>query len=262
MSASAVITATPTALRNAFTFTMRACGAPSRQKQTCYDPRRFPMSSVLICATAGPVADDLHASPVWRDGVDRHNAESMQAALTLSVAAKPALVVIDRDLPKAERLVLELRGNAATSGCSIVIVATGDSQPAEVALLEAGANAVLRHPPSPEWEERLGRLLSVPARRNLRMHVDLEVESFLGSEHYQGRVQNISRTGMLVEVPLKARIGDELRFKLHLSIDMSVAGLARIVRLAGAHRYGCEFRDVNAWDARRLEHFLETAPVP
>ena len=219
------------------------------------------MSSVLICAAAGPVADDLHASPVWRDDMDKHNADSVQAALTLSVAAKPTLVVIDRDLPKAERLVQELRANVATSGCSIVIVATGDSQPAELALLEAGANAVLRHPPSPDWEERLGRLLSVPTRRNIRMHVDLELEGFFGTEHHQGRVQNISRTGMLVEVPVQAGIGDQLRFKLHLSMDMNVAGVASIVRLAGANRYGCEFREIAAWDTRRLEHFLETAPA-
>ncbi len=253
--------AMPTTLRSAFMSNMRTRNAPFRQKQTCYDPRRFPMASVLICAAAGPVADDLHASPVWRNGVERHKADSIQAALTMSVAAKPVLVVIDRDLPKSERLVQELRGNAATSGCSIVIVATGDSQHSEVALLEAGANAVLRHPPGPEWEERLGRLLSVPARRNLRMLVDLELDGFFGTEHHQGRVQNISRTGMMVEVPLQAGIGDQLRFKLYLSMDMSISGVARIVRLAGANRYGCEFAEMGAWDARRLEHFLETAPA-
>jgi hypothetical protein len=130
-----------------------------------------------------------------------------------------------------------------------------------VALLEAGANAVLRHPPSADWDERLGRLLSVPSRRNLRMHVDLEVEGFFGTEHHQGRVQNISRTGMLLEVPVQVGIGDRLRFRLHLSMDMTVAGVASVVRLAGVNRYGCEFSEVAAWDARRLEHFLETAPA-
>ncbi|HET7292667.1 MAG TPA: PilZ domain-containing protein [Vicinamibacteria bacterium] len=218
------------------------------------------MSSVLICAAAGPVADDLHSSPVWRDDVERHKADSVQSALTLSVAARPALVVVDRDLPKAERLVQELRGNSVTSGCSIVVVAAGDPQPLEVALLEAGANAVLRHPPSPDWEQRLGRLMSVPTRRTIRMHVDLELEGYFGTEHHQGRVQNISRTGMLVEVPVAAGIGDQLRFKLHLSMDMTVGGTAGIVRLAGPNRYGCEFREIAAWDARRLEHYLETVP--
>jgi CheY-like chemotaxis protein len=219
-----------------------------------------PMPSVLICATSGPVADDLHGSPVWREGVERHRADSVQSALTLAVAAKPKLVVIDRDLPRSERLVQELRSHAQTSGCSIVIVATGDSQPMEMALLEAGANAVLRHPPSPEWEARLGRLLSVPTRRNLRMHVDLELEGFFGVERHQGRVHNISRTGMLIEVAAPLTIGDELRFTLHLSMDMSVAGVARVIRLAGAQKYGCEFRQMGDWDARRLEHFLEVAP--
>ena len=47
--------------------------------------------------------------------MDRHKADSVQAALTLSVAARPALVVIDRDLPKAERLVQELALGAQES---------------------------------------------------------------------------------------------------------------------------------------------------
>jgi len=218
--------------------------------------------SVLICAAAGPVADDLHASPVWRDGVDRHKADSLHTGLSLAVAARPTLVVIDRDLPRAEKLVLEIRANAQTAGCSIVVVATGDSQPGELELLEAGANAILRHPPNGEWEERLGRLLRVPTRRNLRMHADLQVEGQFGTEQHTGRALNVSRTGMLLDCPAAARVGDEIRFDLHLSMDMSVKGTARVVRMAGANKYGCEFANMEAWDARRFEHFLDTAPVP
>lgn len=222
---------------------------------------RSAVPSVLICAAAGPVADDLLASPVWRDGVERHKADSLHTALSLSVAAQPTLVVIDRDLPRAEKLVLEIRANAKTAGCSIVVVASGDSQPAEVELLEAGANAVLRHPPNGDWEERLGRLLHVPTRRNLRMHVDLEVEGYFGAEQHTGRVLNVSRTGMLLECGALAKVGDELKFALHLSMDMSVKGVARVVRMAAANKYGCEFLSMEEWDARRFQHFLETAPA-
>jgi hypothetical protein len=219
------------------------------------------MLSVLICAAAGRVADDLHASPVWREGVERHKADSLHAGLSLAVAARPTLVVIDRDLPRAEKLVQEIRANAQTAGCSIVVVATGDSQPGEVELLEAGANAILRHPPGEDWEERLGRLLRVPARRNLRMHVDLEAEGYFGVEKHTGRALNVSRTGMLLECPAAARVGDELQFDLHLSMDMTVKGRARVVRMAGANRYGCEFVSMDEWDARKFQHYLETAPA-
>lgn len=219
------------------------------------------MPSVLLCAAAGPVADDLLASPVWRDGVERHKADSMHAALSLSVAAQPTLVVIDRDLPRAEKLVQEIRANAKTAGCSIVVVASGDSQPVEVELLEAGANAILRHPPSGDWEERLGRLLRVPTRRNLRLHVDLEIEGLFGAERHTGRVLNVSRTGMLLECPAPAKVGDEIRFGLHLSMDMTVTGVARVVRLAGTNKYGCEFISMGEWDARKFQHYLETAPA-
>ncbi len=220
------------------------------------------MLSVLICAAAGPVADDLHASPVWRGDVERHTADSLHAGLSLAVAARPTLVVIDRDMPRAEKLVQEIRANAQIAGCSIVVVATGDSQPGEVELLEAGANAILRHPPNGQWEERLGRLLRVPTRRNLRLHVDLEVDGQFGAEQHTGRALNVSRTGMLLDCSAAARVGDEVRFALHLSMDMSVKGVARVMRMAGASKYGCEFVSMEAWDARRFEHFLDTSPAP
>lgn len=219
------------------------------------------MPSVLICAAAGPVADDLHASPVWRDDVERHKADSLHAGLSLAVAAQPNLVVIDRDLPRAEKLVQEIRANEKTTACSIVVVATGDSQPAELELLQAGANAILRHPPDADWEERLGRLLRVPTRRNLRLHVDLEVEGHFGTEQHTGRVLNVSRTGMLLDCPADAKVGDELKFALHISMDMTIKGVARVVRMAGPNKHGCEFVSMEAWDARRFEHFLETSPA-
>lgn len=222
---------------------------------------RSAVPSVLICAAAGPVADDLHASPVWRDGVERHKADSLHTGLSLAVAAQPNLVMIDRDLPRAEKLVQEIRANEKTAGCSIVVVATGDSQAAELELLEAGANAILRHPPDGDWEERLGRLLRVPTRRNLRMHVDLEVEGYFGAEQHTGRVLNVSRTGMLLECPAAAKVGDELKFAVHISMDMAIKGVARVVRMAGTNKYGCEFASMEAWDARRFEHFLETSPA-
>jgi CheY-like chemotaxis protein len=218
------------------------------------------MPSVLICAGAGPVSDDLHASAVWRGDVERHTAPSYKAALSLAVAAKPNLVVIDRDMPRAEKLLEDLRGNPQTQGCSIVIVAAGDSQASELGLLETGANAILRHPPGPDWEERLGRLLHVPVRRQIRLHVDLEVEGMFGTEAFAGRVLNLSRTGMLVECEAKAAVGDELRFRLHLTVETTLDGSARVVRMAGANRYGCEFSEVQPSDAQRIDLYLQQLP--
>lgn len=125
------------------------------------------MTAVLICSH-GDVEQDLGATLLWREDIERHVIAKMEEAQMLAVAARPRLVVIDRDLPWAARVVAALREDPATRGLSLVVMARGDFDPAEVELLECGANAILRLPAGPEWNERLERLLDVPVRKEAR----------------------------------------------------------------------------------------------
>ena len=63
-----------------------------------------------------------------------------------------------------------------------MVAARGDFDPSEVELLEAGANAILRLPAGPEWDERLPRLMDVPVRREARFTVHFDVEAAAGAE--------------------------------------------------------------------------------
>src|SRR5574341_2114943 len=114
------------------------------------------MRTVLICAGEA-VVEQLAASAVWREGLERQVASSADQAMVMASAAKPVLVVVDRDLPRAEYLVEKLRAGPGTQRASIVIVAAGDHQSTELGLLTAGANTVLRLPPTAEWDERIQR---------------------------------------------------------------------------------------------------------
>ena len=116
------------------------------------------MFSALIC-TQKDLGVDLGQTLLWRNGVERQVVGHQEEALLVAMAARPQLVVVDRDLPGAGRLVTGLREDPLTRQLSIVVVARGDFDPAEVELLEAGANAILRIPAGPEWNDRLQRLI-------------------------------------------------------------------------------------------------------
>src|SRR5436190_3557148 len=118
------------------------------------------MVSALIC-THADLEPDLGRTMLWRHDVDRHVVGRLEEARMMALAARPSIVVVDRELPWAGRLVSALREDPSTRGLSIVVVARGDFEPSEVELLESGANAILRLPVDEDGDRRLERLVSV-----------------------------------------------------------------------------------------------------
>jgi CheY-like chemotaxis protein len=201
------------------------------------------MPSVLICAP-DPLTDEMLGTLLWRDGVERHLASTFQDGLVMAVAARPDLVVVDALLREADRLVGDLRLEAATSSVSIVVVARGDFDPSELRFLEAGANAILRLPPGPEWDERLSPLLLVPTRRAMRLAVELQLEAQLANtvRKVSGTVLNVSETGMLVETDISLPPATDIDFRIWLRDKNSpVLGCGQIVRQDSEHVSGVRF---------------------
>src|SRR5258708_30674445 len=130
-------------------------------------PRGWPswsdtMVSVLIC-THSELEKDLGHTLLWRQDVDRHVATRLEEALMMALAAHPSIVVVDRDLPWAGRLVTALRGDPSTRGLSIAVVARGDFDPGEAEPLESGAIAILRLPWEFDTTQRVRRRSEAPA---------------------------------------------------------------------------------------------------
>lgn len=217
------------------------------------------MPTVLICGREIFV-QELAGSPVWRDDLERVIANDASQGATMAVAAKPVLVVVDRDMARAEYLIQKLRGEADTQKTSIVIVAAGAMQHDELGMLSAGANALLRLPPGPEWDSCIERLLSVPTRKQTRVGVTLAFEATFGTEHVEGQILNLSLTGMLVECPAQLGIGDELQFGFQLhgfeTSTGEIRGSAHVVRFAGPKRYGSEFTAFKDSGRELLRRFL------
>lgn len=215
------------------------------------------MPAVLICSH-GDVEQDLAGTLLWRDDIERKVVIKMEEALMLAVAAKPRLVVVDRDLPWAARVVTALREDASTRGLSVVVMARGDFDPAEVELLECGANAILRLPAGPEWNDRLQRLMDVPVRKEARFPVAFAVEASNGSgSAANAQALNLSASGILIETAAALGMQDEvhLQFRLPPAPD-SLRVEAQVVRQAAPSQFGLEFRRVGADVARRIQRFL------
>jgi CheY-like chemotaxis protein len=218
------------------------------------------MPVVLIC-TQAELEPDLGHTLLWREGVERHVAGRLEDARMMAVAAKPDIVIVDRELPRSDKLVAALREDPSTRGLSIVVAARGDFDPAEVELLEAGANAILRLPAGPEWDERLPRLMDVPTRREARFTVHFDVEETVGAgDPAAALAVNLSMSGMLLESPIPLGVGDEIHLRFQIpDSESTVATTARVVRVAGASEYGVEFHRVEPDASERLRAFVAGA---
>jgi c-di-GMP-binding flagellar brake protein YcgR len=129
---------------------------------------------------------------------------------------------------------------------------------ADVSLLELGANAVLRLPAGPDWDERLERLIRVPARKPVRVLVRLEVErtDWLGVDSVSAMMLNVSATGMLVEAERALDLRSELSFAFALpGVERPIQGRGFVVRHAGGRQYGVEFLSLEPGGREGIERF-------
>ncbi len=217
------------------------------------------MSVVLICSEL-PLDDHLAGTIVGGEDVQRESVSSAEAASKRLAQGDVSLVVIQRDLAGAVPLVRSMRRQSSTRRLSVVIVAPEEFDHDEVELLEAGANAILRIPATPEWDERLTRLMTIPVRMQIRCPVNLEIlaQASATVETISASVVNLSVSGMLIESNQPLRIGEDLDF--HFAIpgeEAAVRGCGRVVRLAGRNRYGVEFYGLEGDGIERLQAHLE-----
>ncbi len=212
--------------------------------------------TVLICLH-DPAADGLDETLLMRTGLDWRRVGTLTEARTLLSPRRPGLVVLDRDDPGAEAFIREVRQDELTRSVSVVVAARGEFRSHELQLLEAGANAVLRLPPGPEWDERLARLARVPSRRAVRLPVRLQIEgrTLLDLTSITGTVLNLSATGFLVECDRVLDLGVTVRFSFFLPGNpVAIVGQGRVMRDGGAGRFGVEFDRLDGEAAEQMAH--------
>lgn len=216
------------------------------------------MARALLC-TEVDLAPDLAATVLWRQEIERLQAASCDQAQMMAVAARPELVLVDRDLPRAAALVAALRADEGTRRASIAVVSRGDFDALELELLEAGANAVLRLPAGPEWDERLMQLIDVPTRREARIPVSFRVQAVLPSAAaVRATALNVSRHGLLLETRLGAlAVGEAVDLEVALpGHEPPLPAEGRVVREAGPGRFGVQFLHLAEPARQRIDAFV------
>jgi CheY-like chemotaxis protein len=210
------------------------------------------MAVALICSPM-PLDTELGRTLLWRREFVRHWTANPTEAEELAHSERPTIVLVDRDLPWAERMIALLRRDSPGPDMAIVILARGAVRPLEAELMESGADAVLRLPPGPGWDADFARLVGQPLRRQERLALSLRVDAQVADDLVTATILNLSEFGMLVQSPVPLEIGRDIDFSFRLPAgQLPVTGSGRVVREASPTHFGVEFLVLEAEDRDRI----------
>jgi hypothetical protein len=213
----------------------------------------------LICSDATLEAELGHTF-LWRRDFRRRYATELAVAQQIAQSDSPVIALIERDLPWAERFLTLLRRNPATREMPTVVLARGAVRAVEADLLDAGADAVLRLPPGPEWDADFARVVGLPLRREERLELSLRVDAQVADDLVSATIVNIGVNGMLIQSSVPLEIGREIEFAFSLPEQpVLISGSGRVVRQAAPTEFGVEFLRLDAEDRERIRALLASA---
>jgi hypothetical protein len=201
------------------------------------------MPIALVCSE-GPLPE-LAETVLGRGEVDRRFARTPEEVRKITRETRPDIAVVDGAFAALKDVVTGLRRYPRQ--VSIVVLARRGMAANEVALMEAGANAVLVPPPGPEWDAALSRLSTVPPRKHTRVPAYFETEVRSGGQPHVGlgTILNLSIHGALIETDHPLQLGDALEVRFRLPAPAGgVRAAARVLRLDAARRFGVEFYEL------------------
>ena len=214
------------------------------------------MAVVVICANRS-LDRELEGTVLFRSDMERETVRSVGEAQTRLNAGRVALLCLHRNVSGIETLIRNLRKSNTLKRVSIVVLSEDDFDPSEVELLEAGANAILRLPPGDDFNDRVGKLIEVPFRRDVRIPVRLQVSASSG---FGATIPvlglNLSATGILVESNHHLNMGDEVNIAFRFEESGEIfSATAHITRTAGPNKYGATFESISRGESD-LKTFL------
>lgn len=213
----------------------------------------------------------LEAPLLGREGHDVEERASGRDLLEAVAAGGSGRLVVlgpklsDLGLPEAVR---RLRASPLTRHVSVlVLVPASEPESLDVAMIEAGANAVLRRPlEGQRLESWLAKLLAVPRRVEARVPVQGQVvgtprDQSLG--HFYGLTRNLSVNGMLLASPVRLSDRPDVELEFGLPEESTLLrALGRVVREAGDVAwpylgYGVEFLFIPGESVDRISALVD-----
>jgi PilZ domain len=203
---------------------------------------------------------ELGGTLLFRRSVERLPARTVEDIFRATQGGRGSVVIIDSALPDAASIAVALRRDPLTRSMSIAALGRGELGLALVALLEAGVNAILPLPPGADWDDRLTRLVHIPARKVSRFPVSFAVGGGGGGrEPFEGRAVNLSVHGLLLESGFPLGVGEDVRLSFDLPRPFGeVKGTGTVVRLAAPACFGIEITSVEGDGRVRIKRFVET----
>jgi len=214
------------------------------------------MSVVLICSNRS-LEGDLQKTVLFRSGIERETVRTIAEVQTRLTAGGIALLCLHRDVTGIEALVRTIRRSPTLKRTSILVLSENDFDPSEVEVLDAGANAILRLPPGDDFDDRAGRLIAIPSRRDVRLPVRLEMAALTSfGRAMPAVVVNLSASGALIESNHPLNMGDEVSITMRFDeLKENFGAVAHITRTAGPSRYGARFSSITQGE-EALKKFL------
>jgi len=205
------------------------------------------------------LAPELGGTVLFRRNVERLPADGAAGVRRLADEGHLDVVVIDSALPGASAVVAALRLDPTTRATAIVALGRSEFGFDHLALLEAGANAILPLPPGQDWDDRLMRLIHVPVRKTTRFPVNLSLHGGLrDGASFAARVVNLSVHGLLLECRHALKVGDDVRLVFDMpSGHGPVEARGTVVRQALADRFGVELTQVEGDGRVRIKRYVE-----
>ena len=165
---------------------------------------------------------------------------------------QPQLIVFGFDLfdMTAPEFCREIRADPATKSMSLLLVCERENSAHAELCLSAGCNDVIYRPlQRDELDEKVGRLTSIPSRRQLRTITRIEVSLENNGRFILGRSLNISANGMLLEVD-RVLPGDPK--------PMQILGEVLRAEFTGTMaKYGVRFVETDDEQRERIERFVQ-----
>jgi CheY-like chemotaxis protein len=178
-------------------------------------------------------------------------------------AERPHLIIFGFDLfdMTAPEFCRAVREDELTRGVSLLLVCDRENAQHGDLCIAAGCNDVIFRPlQRHELDDKVARLTTIPARRQLRTITKIEVSMEKNGRFILGRSVNISANGMLLEVDRVLPGEGKVRLHFFLPGDARPLQLdAEILRaeFSGAMaKYGVRFLTASDVDRERIEQFV------
>lgn len=176
---------------------------------------------------------------------------------------RPLLIVFGFDLfdMSAPEFCRAIRNYEGTKGISLLLICDKDQPDQSALCLSAGCNDVIYRPlQRHEFDTKVHRLTSIPARRQLRTLTKIDVSLENNGRFVLGRSVNISATGMLLETDRVLPADSRVRLHFYLPADPRPVELeAEVLRaefVGTMAKYGVRFVNPTAEDCDRIERYV------